>query len=76
MDKRQKDAEFRDRNCVEISDIMAYENGDLDDAEVIEMFQKLINTGLAWELQGSYGRTAMSLIKSCLCVNPDKEHLN
>ena len=44
--------------------IMAYENGDLDDDGIIERFQYLVDTGLAWQLQGSYGRAAHAMLKS------------
>lgn len=49
-----------------INQIIAYENGELDEAGVIELFQNLVNTGLAWSLQGSYGRTAKELIEAGL----------
>ena len=42
--------------------IIAYEQGDLDEDEVIELFQDLVWSGLAWQLQGHYGRTAADLI--------------
>jgi hypothetical protein len=42
--------------------IMSYEDGDLDDEQVVEFFQFLVNTGIVWQLQGSYGRTAANLI--------------
>jgi hypothetical protein len=32
------------------------------------MFQRLINSGIAWQLQGHYGRTAMRLLDKGLCV--------
>lgn len=42
--------------------IIAYESGELNDADVVELFSELIKSGLAWSLQGCYGRTAMALI--------------
>jgi len=42
--------------------IMSFEDGDLDEDQVLELFQHLIDTGLAWQLQGNYGRMARHLI--------------
>ena len=52
---------------VSIDKIMDYEQGELDDEQVIELFQELINTGDAWTLQGRYGRTAKALIEAGHC---------
>lgn len=41
--------------------------GQMDEDETIEMFQDLIDTGMAWSLQGYYGRTAARLIEDGLC---------
>ena len=38
-----------------------------DQEEILEAWQHLINTGLAWSLQGWFGRTAESLIEQGLC---------
>jgi len=42
--------------------IMAFEQGDLSDVDTIKLFGQLVKSGLAWKLQGSYGRTAKALI--------------
>ena len=44
--------------------IIAFENGDCSEQEVIEGFQNLVDTGLAWQLQGSYGRMARRLLEA------------
>lgn len=44
--------------------IIAFESGELDREGVIELFQHLVDTGLAWQLQGSYGRMAAALIEA------------
>jgi hypothetical protein len=45
-----------------IDKMIAYESGELTDTEILELFSELIRTGMAWKLQGSYGRTAKQLI--------------
>jgi hypothetical protein len=48
--------------------IIAYENGNMTDGEVVAFFQQLVDTGLAWSLQGLYGRMAAHLISEGLVV--------
>ena len=45
-----------------INYIMGYECGDLNDKETLELFSHLIKNGMAWSLQGHYGRTASELM--------------
>jgi hypothetical protein len=46
--------------------IIAYEQGDMDQEEMVEFFQELVDDGLAFRLQGHYGRTAARLIEAGL----------
>lgn len=45
-----------------LSRLEAYELGELDTLAVIHLFQELVNTGLAWQLQGHYGRVAVAML--------------
>jgi hypothetical protein len=45
-----------------LNDIMNYEDGMLDTQEILNLFSQLVASGLAWQLQGAYGRQAQSLI--------------
>jgi hypothetical protein len=45
-----------------IDKILEYESGDLSFSQVVELFSELVKNGMAWTLQGNYGRTAKALI--------------
>ena len=49
-----------------VEHIIRYEEGGMTEEETIDFFQELVNTGLAWNLQGHYGRTATELIDAGL----------
>ena len=57
------------------SAIIDYESGELSDEEVLVLFQYLVDTGLAWTLQGSYGRTAVHLIENGYIRNTPRRHV-
>ena len=44
-----------------------------DEAEVIEAWQHLVDTGIAWTLQGWFGRNAMRLIENGIIQAPKKD---
>lgn len=50
-----------------MSFIIAYEEGELEHDEIVEGFQHLIDNGMAWTLQGSYGRLAAHFIEIGEC---------
>ena len=46
--------------------MMAWEEGTLSDEDTVTLFQALVDNGMAWTLQGFYGRQAMALIDAGL----------
>ena len=51
---------------IDVADINDYETGAMSEEEVITFFQRLVDSGMAWRLQGSYGREAKRLIEAGL----------
>jgi len=51
---------------ISVDKLVDFESGLLDEEQIIELFQELVDTGLAWQLQGFYGRTAKALIEAGL----------
>ena len=43
--------------------IIDYEMGHLDDAKTLRLFSELVKNGMAWSLQGHYGRSASAMIE-------------
>ena len=52
----------------DVDSIIRYEAGEMDEEETVEFFQNLIDSGLAWKLQGHYGCTASALIRAGHCT--------
>ena len=46
--------------------IIAFENGELDNDEIVALFQELCDSGLIYDLQGSYQRIAEQLVNEGL----------
>lgn len=57
-----------------IDKIIQYEHDELPEDQIIELFQSLIDSGLAWQLQGHYGRMARSLIEMGYCTDNYEKH--
>lgn len=51
-----------------VNSIIEFEEGGMSSEEQVKFFQELIDTGLCWELQGSYGRYATALIDAGYCT--------
>ena len=56
----------------QLDQVVKYESGQLDEPTTIELFQSLIESGLAWSLPGNYGRTASELITLGVCHPVDR----
>ena len=57
-----------------VGQLMAYESGELDDTETLELFSELIKSGTIAHLQGAYGRDANAMIQNGL-LSPDGDIL-
>ena len=53
-----------------VSQIMAYENGEMEEPEMIAFFQFLLDSGMIYSLQGSYQRMAEHLLSEGLIEQP------
>lgn len=56
-----------------VDKIMAYEEGEMSGEDMIAFFQELIESGMAWKLQGHYGRMANRLILEGFCQEKERK---
>lgn len=54
-----------------VNSMIAWESGTLSDEQTVDFFAHLIATGLVWQLQGAYGRTAAALVRDGYIVVSD-----
>jgi hypothetical protein len=57
-----------------VGQIMAFEQGELENEEVFALFQFLLDSGMIHSLQGSYQRMAEDLLLSGKIEMPDHKH--
>jgi hypothetical protein len=53
-----------------VDQLIAYEEGQITDDEEVALFQRLIDTGTCWHLDGHYQRVAATLIEAGLIRPP------
>lgn len=55
----------------DLDDMIAWEQGELTLEGEVKLFQRLVDNGMAWKLQGAYGREAMALLRAGLIHTGD-----
>ena len=53
---------------IDVDWIIRFEADELEPDEIYAGFQRMIDDGTVWDLQGSYGHTAVALIEAGLCT--------
>lgn len=70
--------EFKEKKPLDNSpateDYIKFEEEGMDLKDDRKFTQKLINSGMAWKLQGAYGRHAMDMIESGQCMLGKESH--
>lgn len=51
------------REICSVDDVVEFEQGDMSPERMVRFFAGLVESGMAWKLQGSYGRQAAALIE-------------
>jgi hypothetical protein len=55
-----------------VEQLIAYEEGRITEDEEIALFQRLIDTGTCWHLDGHYHRVGATLIEAGLITPPER----
>lgn len=58
---------------INVNDVINYEEGRMTSAQEKKFFQKGVNDGSVWKLQGSYGRRAQELLNAGEINYPSKK---
>ena len=57
-----------------VGQIVAFEQGELEDGEIYALFQFLLDSGMIYSLQGSYQRMAEDLLLAGVIEQPEHNH--
>jgi hypothetical protein len=57
-----------------VGQIMAFEQGELENGEVYALFQFLLDSGMIYSLQGSFQRMAEDLLLAGMIEQPEHNH--
>lgn len=74
FDEHRAKKSLKEKKYDVTENIIKYEGGELSDDETIKLFQHLEDSGMAYSLQGHYGRTEMNLIANGLVKPNPKYH--
>lgn len=69
MENERNTTRIKEMNLAER--VLLYETDQMSEQEMISMFQDLVDTGMAWKLQGHYGRTSMILLDAGVIAPPE-----
>lgn len=51
-----------------VDEVIAFEEGTMDEEKERQFMQGMINSGAAWKMNGSYGRAATAMIEAGACA--------
>ena len=69
MENERNTTRIKEMNLAER--VLLYETDQMSEQEMISLFQDLVDTGMAWKLQGHYGRTSMILLDAGVIAPPE-----